>query len=194
MKQTIRINCFETNSSSYHSLSINIVKPTDEIIPGKDLTISSKINIRYIGDTSSYVYVARGSYEKAQLILRFISGEVEEQVDALIDDTEWKNGSDDFNHYDWDRLYELRKAHIYEIPLIKAFVKKIKDYIGDYNVNIELSKSGTLESVYDSNKSIYDILNVTGDDLNNVDTMSNLFKDYIFNNNIEIVEECESNE
>ena len=69
MKQNIRIETFETNSSSYHTLSIVNVKDTleehKEIIKGKDLIITSKVKRETFSYTSSYQYIAKSNYEKA---------------------------------------------------------------------------------------------------------------------------------
>lgn len=197
MIQTTRFNCFETNSSSYHSLSIHkksAEKPKCEIIPGKDIIISSKIDIRHIGYTESYSYVAKNSYEKAQLILRFIGGELEEQVDKLISEDEWKNGSNDFRQYDWDKRYILRAERVYQTPIMCAYINAIKKYIGDYEVKVELNKSGLPEQVYDSNQGLSDVLMINDDDLENVELLTDKFYEYIFNDDYEITEECESNE
>ena len=75
MKQTIRIKTFETNSSSYHTLSIYYSKDKPkqkQIIKGQDLVIDTSIAYKTIGYTESYNYVAYNSYTKAQLVLRFI--------------------------------------------------------------------------------------------------------------------------
>ena len=198
MKQTIRHETFETNSSSYHSLAIRklteLPKPR-EITPGEDLTISTDIKINYIGYTESYSYVARGTYEKAQLVLRFMGYDLEEQLDDLITDDEWKTetfpGSGYYN-YDWDKKRNLYRERIYEAPLIQAFVKAIKRFIGEaYSVIFEFS--GTLfETVSDSNESIETVFGV--ENITDVDALADRFYEIIFDNNVEMVEECESNE
>ena len=94
MKQTIRIKTFETNSSSYHTLSIynSKEKPKQkEIVKGQDLVIDTKINYKTIGYTDSYSYVAYNSYTKAQLVLRFIGSVIEEQLRDIVDCKEYSD-------------------------------------------------------------------------------------------------------
>lgn len=200
MKQSIRIETFETNSSSYHTLSIrktsDMPKPI-EIEKGKDLTIGTKIRKHYIGDTSSYINVSKGSYAKAQSVLRFMGYELEDQLGKLIEDSEWKvetyPGSNQYS-YEWEIRYKLYRERFYNAPLIQAFVKAIKRHIGEeFNVNIELEECGdVIHVVSDDGCSTSDVFGVK--DLTDVDKLADRFYDIIFNEDIEMVEECESNE
>ena len=87
MKQVIRKNTFETNSSSYHTISIiknsNLKDKLKVIKPNEDLVIDTDINIDYLGDTSSYVFTARTNYERAQVLLRYLASELDNQLDEL---------------------------------------------------------------------------------------------------------------
>lgn len=198
MKQTIRFKTFETNSSSYHSLSISHVneqpKPL-EIEKDKDLTVSTKINVKYIGYTESYCFTAKGSYEKAQLILRFIAGMLENQFEEVIDE---KLYIDENGHWNIEKRDQVFKDNFYNLPLIKAYVNAIKQYIGDnHEVKIEFNDKWIpfLDMVSDDAKANYEIFNLQNkDDLKNVEIMTRVINDAIFNPNIEITEECESNE
>lgn len=184
MKIYIRENTFETNSSSTHSLSINKSKPI-EIKKDKDVCIDPKIDIHYIGGTSCYVHTSKGSYAKAQSVLRFMGYELEEQLDDLIQDQEWETTT---------IRNKILKEKLYEAPMIKAFVKAIKKYIGEeYNVTIVTQDEyQIIETVIDYDKSVAQIFGVT--DLTDVDTLADRFYEIIFDDNIEITEECESND
>lgn len=197
MKQTIREKCFETNSSSYHTLTIQKIKddiPRREIEKGKDLIINEKIVYKTIGYTESYCYIGRGTYEKAQLLLRFMGYELEDQLDELVDRDSYQNIDGSWNY---EERNSLIKDKFYEAPLIKAYVKAIKRYIGEeFNVRIEFSQKYPpfLETVCDEDKSLYELFGVNKEDLTNVDLLADRFYDIIFNPEIEIIEECESNE
>ena len=197
MKQTIREKCFETNSSSYHTLTIQKIKddiPRKEIEKGKDLIINEKIVYKTIGYTESYCYIGRSTYEKAQLLLRFMGYELEDQLDELVDRDSYQNTD---GSWDYEERNSLIKDKFYEAPLIKAYVKAIKRYIGEeFNVRIEFSQKYPpfLETVCDEGKSLYDLFGVNKEDLTNFDLLADRFYDIIFNPEIEIIEECESNE
>lgn len=197
MKQTIREKCFETNSSSYHTLTIQKIKndiPRKEIKKGEDLIINEKITYKTIGYTESYCYIGRSTYEKAQLVLRFMGYVLEEQLDALVDRDSYENSD---GSWDYEKRNSIMKEKFYEAPLIKAFVKAIKRYIGeDFNVIIEFSQEYPpfIETVGDESKSLYELLEINKEDLNNVDILTDKFYNIIFDNSIEMIEECESNE
>ncbi len=206
MKQNIRIKTFETNSSSYHTLSIINLKDTPkehkEIIKGEDLIITSEVERETIGYTNSYQYIAESNYEKAQCILRFIACEVENQLMNMIDESEWVDlnepeyieGRWNSNRSDYEKYNKLQNERFYNAPLIKAFVNAIKKYIGEeYNVIIPERKN--LDGVSDESKSLRELFNLSSrEDLNNIELMSNKFYDIIFNPNYIIKENCESNE
>ena len=196
MKQTVRYNTFETNSSSYHSLSIQKIKDKNirEIEKGKDLTINTTIKYKTIGDTESYEFIGRGSYNKAKMVLRFMGYELDNQLENIVDEKLYTNADDT---WDYDKRNELLKANFYNIPLIQGFVKAIKRYIGeDKNVTIEFTSNTDpyIERIDDEEKSLCDIFNISEEDYQNVDKLADTFYNVIFDNNIEMIEECESNE
>ncbi len=198
MKQTIRENCFETNSSSYHTLTIQKIQDEPirkEIQKGQDLSINNGDIIKIQLSEYSYKSIARSTYEKAQLILRFIAYEVEEQIDELIDKKEYKNVNGTYN---WDIYTKLTKEQFYNAPLIQAFVKAIKRFIGqEYNVNIIFTKdySPYIEGVSDEAKYFEELFNLSSkEDKNDVEKMTEIFYNIIFDPEIEIIEECEGND
>lgn len=191
MKQIIRKNTFETNSSSYHTISIiknnNLKDKLKVIKPNEDLVIDTDIDVDYLNDTSSYVFTARTNYERAQVLLRYLASELDDQLDELFEKTD-KDVS-----YDERQLWD--KEHFYELPLIKAFIKAIKKYIGeDYKVEIKLTKdySPFIEQIWDEATSFDEAIGVQ--DLNDVDLVSSVLYTYIFTNDFLIRETCESNE
>ena len=196
MKQTIRFWTFETNSSSYHTLSINkrSNKPKKrEIIKGEDLIINNHIDYKTIGCTESYSFIGTSSYEKAQMVLRFMGFELENYFDELEELEPLYRDEDGCR--DWDKYEKVFKEHFYEMPLIKAFVNAIKRYIGeDKNVTIEFNNSDDpyIETVDDECTSPSELFSV--DDLTDVEVLTDVFYDIIFNDDIEMTEECDSNE
>lgn len=197
MKQTIRIKTFETNSSSYHTLSIYYSKDKPkqkQIIKGQDLVIDTKINYKTIGYTDSYSYVAYNSYTKAQLVLRFIGRVIEEQLEDMIDSEEY---SDEKGNWIWDKKNELEKSVFYRVPVVEAFVKAIKRYIGeDRYVIIQFTERSApfIDYVCDEGKSVSEIFGTEEKNLSDVNIMTEVFYNVIFNDEIEVCEECESNE
>lgn len=197
MKQTIREKCFETNSSSYHTLTIQKIKgdiPRKEIEKGKNLIINTRINFKTIGYTESYSYTARSTYEKAQLLLRFIASRVDEQLMNIVDKTLYTDIQGHWIHEKRDAEFKNR---FYDIPLIQAYVKAIKKFIGEENqVIIEYiyDSSPFMDEVCDYDRDLYHILDISEEQLTDVDILTDRFYDIIFNPEIEIIEECESNE
>ena len=199
MKQVIRDLCFETNSSSYHSLTIRKIMydiPKKEIEVGKDLIIdNSKItHEKFPSWSESYKCTARGSYDKAQLVLRFLGYDLENQLEDLVDDSEYKNAD---GNWDRDRRDSLLESKFYETTFIKAFVKAIKRYIGeDRNVVIEFNEDWVpyIEIVSDEAKDFYELFDISEEDAQDVDKLADKFFNIIFNPEIEMIEECESNE
>ena len=197
MKQTIRIKTFETNSSSYHTLSIynSKDKPKQkEIVKGQDLVIDTKINYKTIGYTDSYSYIAYSSYTKAQLVLRFIGRVIEEQLEDIIDSEEY---SDERGNSIWDKKNELEKSVFYRVPVVEAFVKAIKRYIGeDRYVTIQFTERSApfIDYVCGEGKSVSEIFGTEEKNLSDVNIMTEVFYNVIFNDEIEICEEYESNE
>ena len=197
MKQTIRIKTFETNSSSYHTLSIYYSKDKPkqkQIIKGQDLVIDTSIAYKTIGYTESYNYVAYNSYTKAQLVLRFIGRVIEEQLRDIVDCKEY---SDEKGNWIWDKKNELEKSVFYRVPVVEAFVKAIKRYIGeDRYVVIQFTERSApfIDYVCDEGKSVSEIFGTEEKNLSDVNIMTEVFYNVIFNDEIEMSEECESNE
>lgn len=197
MRQTIRIKTFETNSSSYHTLSIYYSKDKPkqkQIIKGQDLVIDTSIAYKTIGYTESYNYVAYNSYTKAQLVLRFIGRVIEEQLRDIVDCKEY---SDERGNWIWDKKNELEKSVFYRVPVVEAFVKAIKRYIGeDRYVVIQFTERSApfIDYVCDEGKSVSEIFGTEEKNLSDVNIMTEVFYNVIFNDEIEMSEECESNE
>lgn len=197
MRQTIRIKTFETNSSSYHTLSIYYSKDKPkqkQIIKGQDLVIDTSIAYKTIGYTESYNYVAYNSYTKAQLVLRFMGRVIEEQLRDIVDCKEY---SDERGNWIWDKKNELEKSVFYRVPVVEAFVKAIKRYIGeDRYVVIQFTEryAPFIDYVCDEGKSISEIFGTEEKNLSDVNIMTEVFYNVIFNDEIEMSEECESNE
>lgn len=198
MKQNIRLQTFETNSSSYHTLSI--IKKTNNdfdlktIEKGKDLVIDTYIAYKKLHYTESYNFVARTNYEKAQLCLRFLASEIEDQIDDLSDDSFYKvNGK-----IDYFKMHEYEKQLFSKTKIVQAFVKAIKRYIGeDRNVKIELSLdwSPFIHCVTDEAKDVVELFGLKShDDLESVSKLSNILYKIIFDDKYQMTEECESNE
>ena len=189
MKQTIRIKTFETNSSSYHTLSIYYSKDKPkqkQIIKGQDLVIDTKINYKTIGYTESYNYVAYNSYTKAQLVLRFIGSVIEEQLRDIVDCKEY---SDERGNWIWDKKNELEKSVFYRVPVVEAFIKAIRRYIGeDRYVTIQFTEryAPFIDYVCDEGKSVSKIFGVEEKDLSDVNIMTEVFYNVIFNDEIEM--------
>lgn len=197
MKQTVRDNCFETNSSSYHTLTIKNIDSEEvkrEIIKGEDLYVDTGIEIKSIGWSHSYCYVARSTYDKAQLLLRFIGSELYNQLHRLVPIDEYKNVD---GTWDYNKREKLLKEVFYKTPLIEAYVEAIKKFIGpEFNVYIKFLYDCPpfIDEVYDSNRYLYQVLDVEEVDLTNVQKLTDRFYEIIFNPKVELIDECESNE
>lgn len=179
MKQTVRYKTFETNSSSYHTLTLRTIseKPQLKFIEkGKDLVIDTNIKYHTIGNSSSYSFTSQNNYQRAQLLLRSLGSKIEKQMY-------------DLGLYGDKNLF-LQKYEA--VPILSAFIKAIKKYIGeDKNVNIVFDRifCPYFECEY------FEYLPESLDlDFNNVEEMIPVFNNIIFNDNIELTEECESNE
>lgn len=196
MKQTIRENCFETNSSSYHTLTVREIKEDisrKEIEKGKDLIISDKIYYKTIGGTDSYCFVGRSTYEKAQLLIRFMGSTINNQLTELVDKDLYVDINGNWNH---DKRSDEFKKVFYNAPIVEAYVNAIKRYIGeDKNVIIGFTKDYPpfVEEVFDEGAYFYEVIHVQEEDLANVDKMADVFYNIIFNPSMEVIEECESN-
>lgn len=199
MKQISRLQVFETNSSTYHTLTIQTINPKitgREIVKGQDLIINNAqiAKSQFPSWSESYRSTARSTYEKAQLVLRFMGYELEEQLDALVDKKEYTDIQGNWLH---EKRDQLLKAQFYNTPFIKAFVKAIKRYIGEeHNVIIEFNNDWTpyIQTVSDESKYFHELFMITKEDLTNVELLADRFYNVIFNPEIEMIEECESNE
>ena len=183
MKQVIRENCFETNSSSEHTITICNIKDkkNKEIEKGKDLIIKP-LNSSVMEDKFSYTYIAVGSYRKAQILLCLISHEVETQLCKLVPYTEER---------DCNEIVEERKQNFYNTPIIKAYEKAIKKYIGNrHKVIIEFTDEfDPFIDCISFDDSLYEILGLEKEeDLEDITKLSEVFYNIIFNDEIEIID------
>lgn len=141
MKQTIRLDTFETNSSSYHTISL--VDTTKQqygkfIIKGEPLVLEisndlPKLTIKYYyGHYSEY----KTDYEKAVAInLLLLDKWVDEAEDYI-----WKEHRDK----SYSERQEIIKEQIKELPLYKAFINALKRYAETDDVTVILDNYETL--------------------------------------------------
>lgn len=200
MKQNIRLQTFETNSSSYHTLSILKLsdKPNNQhkiIEKGQDIRINTDIKYKKIGYTESYSYTAQTNYQKAQVLLRIIAGYIDYEIMNKINSDDWHDG--EFKAPNWDKYKKIFIDYLFKEPTIIAFIQAIQRYIGqDNKVEIEFNRESSpyLDTVSDDTKDIYEVLGIREDDLNNIQVLTDKFYDIIFSDEYEVTEECESNE
>lgn len=194
MKQTIREKTFETNSSSYHSISIRRKSDKEkeilqEIEVGKETVLTGKIKYKTIGYTESYSFTSRTKLDKANMLCRYISAEIENAIYDLPEyDTYVDTAKDDKERR--ERKRELGIKH----PLFSALVKAIEKYTGapvkfDFNGN---RWDDWFEPVYSETESLQDLVKTK--DFDNEEFLTQAYYDIIFDDDIEITEECESNE
>ena len=193
MKQTIRIETFETNSSSYHSISIrkkSDKKVLQEIEVGKETILTGKIDYKTIGYTESYSFVSRTKLDKANMLCRYISAVMQSWLDECDDYDEYIN-----NGADSDERRARRKEVGLKQPLFTALKKAITNYT-NAPVNFDFSKAPKwedwFESVYDESKDLSDIIGIS--DYSNEEKLVEAYSRVIFDDDLEIIEECESNE
>ncbi len=127
MKQVIRIETFETNSSSYHSISIRRKSDAEkevleEIEFGKVTTLTGKIKYKTIGYTESYCFTSRTKLDKANMLCRYISARMDDLIYDLPEYDELSNIKDDKERKEARRQLGLNQ------PLFTALVKAIKNY------------------------------------------------------------------
>lgn len=195
MKQTIRDNTFETNSSSYHSISIRRKSDAEkekltEIEIGKETILTGKIKYKKIGYTESYCFVSRTKLDKANMLCRYIS--------AAMDN--WLDNCDDYDDYinepeDWDERRARRKEVGLKQPLFTALEKAITNYT-NAPVIFDFSKSDRwnnwFEQIYAEDNDLSDIIGT--EDYANEEKLIEAYTKVIFDDDIELIEECESNE
>ena len=184
MKQVVRIETFETNSSSYHSISIRRKSDAEkeileEIEFGKVTTLTGKIKYKTIGYTESYCFVSR---------TRYISAKVDDLIYDLPEYDELEKIKSD---------YERKQARIkigFSQPLFTALQKAISNYtkadvVFEPNAN---TWNDWFEPIYGEDNDLYDIIGT--EDFTNEDVLIEAYTKVIFDDDIELIEECESNE
>lgn len=195
MKQTIRIETFETNSSSYHSISITrksdkAKEKLQEIEVGKTTILTGRIKYKTIGDTSSYTFTSRTKLDKANMLCRYISAKVDSIIYDLpeYDDYIAKATSDE------ERKDRRREVGLNQ-PLFTALVKAITNYT-NASVEYDFSHSDRwddwFEPVYAECEDLSDIIGT--DEYDNEEILIEAYTKVIFDDDLEITEECESNE
>ena len=127
MKQVIRIETFETNSSSYHSISIRRKSDAEkevleEIELGKVTTLTGKIKYKTIGYTESYCFTSRTKLDKANMLCRYISAQMDELIYDLPGYDELSNIKDDAERK------QARTKLGFSQPLFTALQKAISNY------------------------------------------------------------------
>lgn len=196
MKQTIREQTFETNSSSYHSVTIHSVesyKPAVEIEKGKITELDGEIIYKTIGSSSSYSYTSRSMLDKANMLLRVIASDIEGHW--IYDQPDYDNIVCKFDY----RSDERKKAYI-DLVQTCPMIVALKDSISNYTNAATIIKFDTtigspyLQTVYDCDNYLHEILHINRGDLDDVDRLTEVFTDIIFNDKIQITEECESND
>lgn len=196
MQQTIREFTFETNSSSYHSITIHKAGtyiPPKEIEEGKPTELTGEIVYKTIGGTCSYTYTSRSKLDKANMLLRMI---------AYYIDTDWvyeqEAYTDIINKYEY-RSVERCEAYI-DLMLTSPLIIALKDAITNYTkaattIKFDISRSSPyVGTASDYNYYLYEILKINEGDLEDIDKLTETFSNIIFNDDMLITEECESNE
>lgn len=195
MKQTIRESTFETNSSSYHSISIrrksDIAKERlQEIEVGKETILTGKIKYVTIGYTSSYSFISRTKLDKANMLCRYISAEMNSWLDECDAYDEYINEGKDSD----ERRSRRREVGLKQ-PLFTALEKAIINYT---NAPVVFDFSQTdrwedwFESVYDECKGLDSLIGTR--EYGNEEKLIEAYTKVIFDDDVELVEECESNE
>lgn len=192
MKQTVRFETFETNSSSYHSVSIHRKSFKEEPKPweitvGQPTELDGVINYKTIGYTSSYTYTSRTKLDKANMILRLLDGTIN---DWVWETEEYKNLPERMP-YD-DRKVEKRKIAL-NCPILLAMKEVIQEYTqADVTFKFADRSGDFFPSVYPEDFDIETDLGVY--DTESMEQLTKAFKKIIFDDDFEITEECESNE
>lgn len=194
MKQTIRIETFETNSSSYHSISIRRKSDMqkekfEEIEIGKVTTLTGNINYKTVGYTQSYSFVSRTKLDKANMLCRYISARMDDLVYEL----------PEYNNYiDKASTYEERRTRKREVGLKQPLFTALKKAITKYtNADVEFNFNGNdwndwFEPIFAEDADLSDIIKTK--EYDNEEVLIEAYTKVIFDEDIEIIEECESNE
>ena len=195
MRQTIRLETFETNSSSYHSISIRRKSDTEkeklaEIEIGKETVLTGKIKYKTIGYTSSYSFVSRTKLDKANMLCRYISAAMNSWLDECDDYDDYINESSDYD----ERRARRREVGLKQ-PLFTALEKAITNYT-NAPVVFDFSKTDKwedwFEAIYDECKDLSNIIGTR--DYKNEEKLIEAYTKIIFDDDVELIEECESNE
>ena len=193
MKQTVRFETFETNSSSYHSVSIHRKSFKEEpklweIIVGQPTELDGVIKYKTIGCTSSYTYTSRTKLDKANMLLRLLDGTIN---DWVWETEEYKNLPEGMSYE--DKKVEKRKIAL-NCPILLAMKEVIQEYTqSDVTFKFTNTSSGDFfPSVYPEDFDIETDLGVY--DIENMEQLTTAFKKIIFDDDFEITEDCESNE
>ena len=191
MKQSIRIECFETNSSSYHTITIKRTSQRPklrDIEIGKETEITGVINKRCIGDTSSYLYTSLNKLDKANMLVRYFGYEFDDWLYSEEIYNQFKGMTDDEKQ---EKVLELA----YEFPYYKAIVECISNYTGCKTI-LKPSEnrywSSLFNCVSDDGMSIETILGINSSITH--EELVEKFNNIIFDDDYVIIEECESNE
>lgn len=194
MKQTIRLETFETNSSSYHSVSIHRKGYRKEEEPlefeiGKPVTLDGRIKYKTIGGTDSYTFTSRTKLDKTNMLLRYIDDKIE---DWVCEQPEYE--AMDRTKLEYRGIRETKRRISLNCPLIVALKELIEEYI-QAEVTFRFSENWNdyFDSVYPEDLSVYDIFKLDDAGLEDITKLKEAYRDIIFNDEIEITEECESN-
>lgn len=192
MRQTVRFETFETNSSSYHSVSIHRKSFKEEPKPweitvGQPTELDGVINYKTIGYTSSYTYTSRTKLDKANMLLRLFDGTINEWV--------WE--TEEYKNLPEGMPYENKKVEKRKIALNCPILLAMKEVIQEYtqaDVTFKFTdRSGDFfPSVYPEDFDMETDLGIY--DIESMEQLTKAFKKVIFDDDFEITEECESNE
>lgn len=192
MKQTVRFETFETNSSSYHSVSIHRKSFKEEPKPweitvGQPTELDGVINYKTIGYTSSYTYTSRTKLDKANMILRLLDGSIN---DWVWETDEYKNLPEGMPYS--DKKIEKRKIAL-KCPILLAIKEVIEEYTQSEVIFKFTDQGGDFfPAVYPEYFDIATDLGIS--DAESMEQLTKAFKKVIFDDDFEITEECESNE
>lgn len=196
MKQTIRNNVFETNSSSYHTITIGKIKnrePLDNIVKGNPTMLSGIIKPKHIGGTSSYIHTSRNKLEKANMLLRYIAAEID--YTWIYNQKAYDELCDKYRYHDPEYREEYIKIIENYLPL-KILKKVISDYTGEETIINYRTDIGSpyIEVISDDNQDLASLLSLHDSEMEDEDLLYAAISWIVLNDEVEITEECESNE
>lgn len=196
MKQTIRYSTFETNSSSYHTITIGKRKdkgPLDDIVKGNPTMLSGIIKPKHIGYTSSYSHISRNKLEKANMLLRYIAAQID--YTWIYDQEAYDQLCDKYKYHDPEYREEYIKIIENYLPL-KTLKKVISDYTGEETIINYRTDIGSpyIEVISDDNQDLADLLGLHESEMEDEDLVYAAISWIVLNDEVEITEECESNE